>query len=123
MAAVTTPPLAGESAPGVRLGAALRIALSTAALLVAPWHARPLVAQNSAMIRASAAVTHSVIGARLLPDSLAARAASPYARQIRIADLGTLDVSQPGEDGSVAPRLERTPGQPDVVVLVAYVGS
>ncbi|HTT66884.1 MAG TPA: hypothetical protein VMF70_02540 [Gemmatimonadales bacterium] len=126
MAATSLPRLAGESAPGIRLAAALRVAVLTAALAGAPCFAPGVVAQHAASIRASADVTRSLIGARLVADGPAAsRAVSlPVVRQVRIAELGTVGVEAgPREEIAVARRLERVQGRSTMLVLVACVGS
>ncbi|HXY70714.1 MAG TPA: hypothetical protein VEH62_14835 [Gemmatimonadales bacterium] len=126
MAAACVPRLAGASAPGIRLGAAVRVAAMTVSLACSPLLARTALAQEGAFVRASIFVTHSVIGARLLPDSTAvAAAASPLSvLRLRLADLGTLDVqSREREEICVSPKLESPEGRPTMVVLIAYVGS
>lgn len=124
MAATSVPRLAGVSAPGLRLDAALRVAVLTAALAAGPWLARTAPAQQSAAIRASVVVTHSILGVRLRPDTSAARpAALPLERQLAVADLGTVVVSGPREEVRVARRIERAPGRSAVVVQVACVDS
>jgi len=123
MAATSIPRLAGASAPGLRLGAALRVAGLAAALAAAPGLARSAAAQRSASIRASAVVTRSVVGVRLRLDQ-AATAAGPLERRVRIADQEAVDVvAGPAEEIHVARRLERDGDRTTLVLQVDCVGS
>jgi hypothetical protein len=124
MAATSIPRLAGASAPGLRLGAGLRVAVLAAVLAGAPGLAQTARAQRSASIRASAVITHSVVGVRLRHDTMATPPANPLERPVRIGELGTVDVvAGPEEEIRVARQLERDGDQATLVVQVDCVGS
>jgi len=111
----------------LRLDQILRIAVMSILLAGTPMLVRSAVAQRPGSIRASAYVTTSILAVALRPDSagVAARATvRPFTQRLWIVGVGTLDVQTgPGEVIRVAPMVEDSRHQTNVIVQVFNLGS
>jgi hypothetical protein len=113
--------------PGLRWKRGLRVVALAAVLISVPVLARDAIAQRSARVQASAYVTISYLGARLLPDAAgAAGVASPQptGQRLRLAGLGVLDVQTgPGEQVRIGAGATESASRSAVVVEIAYVST